>query len=252
MGAGRIKGRVRQDWRYPVDSTGKRNRRYLKPAPEAADSFATLFSTPADNKPYNQKNIRYDNELRKALFSPAWRPTVKAWTLERADPDLPPVVGQALGAIGEIAVTGIGPRRLLDQPLTAIFCSARCPGAAILEALNLAQAWRKAGVAVVSGFHSPVEQESLRVLLDGESPIVVCLARSAERYRVPQGWRNAVRAGRLLVLSPFQNWPRVTTELAERRNLFVGHLTSRIKIVHAEPGSKTERLNHILEAKTQP
>ncbi len=177
---------------------------------------------------------------------------MKAWTLERADTDMPPVVGRALDAIGETAVTGIGPRQLLNQPLTAIFCSARCPGTAILEALNLAQAWRKAGVAVVSGFHSPVEQESLRVLLDGDTPIVVCLARSAERYRVPQGWSNAVRAGRLLVLTPFQNRPRVTTELAERRNLFVGQLASRIKIVHAEPGGKTEQLSRILEAKTQP
>lgn len=35
----------------PIASTGKRNRRYLKPAPEAADTLATLFSTPADNKP---------------------------------------------------------------------------------------------------------------------------------------------------------------------------------------------------------
>lgn len=177
---------------------------------------------------------------------------MNTWTLARADAGLPSVVGQALDAIGEVAVMGTGPRQLLNQPLTAIFCSARCPGAAILEALNLAQGWSKAGVAVVSGFHSPVEQECMRVLLDADSPVVVCLARSAERYRVPQGWSNAVKAGRLLVLSPFQNRPRVTAELAERRNLFVAHLASHIHIVHAEPDSKTERLSRILEAKIQP
>lgn len=42
---------VEQGLLEPTDSTGKRNRRYLKPVPEPADTLATLFSTRADNKP---------------------------------------------------------------------------------------------------------------------------------------------------------------------------------------------------------
>lgn len=170
------------------------------------------------------------------------------WTWGRVARDLPPAVGRALDAIGESDVTGIGPRGLLERPLTALFCSARCPGTAILKALDLAQTWRKSETAVISGFHSPVEQEVLRVLLEGATPLVICLGRSLERYRLSEVWSSAIKAERLLVLSPFRDLPRVTKELAERRNLFVGHLAGRIEIVHAEPGSKTEELRVRLAA----
>lgn len=41
---------VEQGLLEPTDSTGKRNRRYLKPVPEALDTLTTLFSTVRDNK----------------------------------------------------------------------------------------------------------------------------------------------------------------------------------------------------------
>ena len=51
-----------------------------------------------------------------------------------------------------------GNRSLLDQPLTALFCSSRCPGDLILQAYDAAQALRDAGVAVIGGFHTPIEK----------------------------------------------------------------------------------------------
>lgn len=172
---------------------------------------------------------------------------MKRWSIVRGDPGIPQSVGSALDVIGESVLTGIGAPELMQAALTALFCSSRCPGSAILRALELAQTWRKLDTTVISGFHSPVEQETLKVLLDGASPIVICLARSLERYRVPGVWTAAIQRNRLLVLSPFRDRPRVTRELAERRNLFIAHLADRIEIVHADPGSKTEALRSRIE-----
>ena len=130
---------------------------------------------------------------------------------------------------------------LLDEPLTALFCSNRCPGDLILKTYDLARAMRDAGVPVIGGFQTPMERECLRLLLRGEQPIVVCPARGIDNMRIPRDWRPALDDGRLLVLSPFPaTIRRPTAELASQRNDLVVDLAQRVFIAHAAPGSKTE------------
>jgi predicted Rossmann fold nucleotide-binding protein DprA/Smf involved in DNA uptake len=82
-------------------------------------------------------------------------------------------------------LTALGNLDLLNLPKTALFCSVRCPGSAILAAYDKAAFWRDAGCCVISGFHSPIEKECLRILLRGVQPIIICPARSLENMRVP-------------------------------------------------------------------
>ena len=130
---------------------------------------------------------------------------------------------------------------LLDEQLTALFCSNRCPGDLILKTYDLARAMRDAGVPVIGGFQTPMERECLRLLLRGSQPIVVCPARGIDTMRIPRDWRPALNDGRLLVLSPFPaTTRRPTAELAAQRNDLVASLASRVFIAHAAPRSKTE------------
>ena len=135
----------------------------------------------------------------------------------------------------------LGNLRLLDEPLTALFCSNRCPGDLILKAYDIARAMRDAGVPVIGGFQTPMERECLRLLLRGEQPVVLCPARGIDKMRIPSAWRPALDDGRLLVLSPFPATARrPTAELAAQRNDLVADLAQRVFIAHAAPGSKTE------------
>ena len=130
---------------------------------------------------------------------------------------------------------------LLDEPLTALFCSNRCPGDLILKTYDLARAMRDAGVPVIGGFQTPMERECLRLLLRGNQPVVVCPARSIDNMRTPRDWRPALDEGRLLVLSPLPvTARRPTAELAAQRNDLVADLAQRVFVAHAAPGSKTE------------
>ena len=61
----------------------------------------------------------------------------------------------------------LGRLSLLDEPLTALFCSQRCPGDLVLKTYDLARAMRDAGVPVIGGFQTPMERECLRLLLRG-------------------------------------------------------------------------------------
>ena len=150
-------------------------------------------------------------------------------------------------------VASKGNLRLLDQPLTALFCSERCPGDLILKTYDLARAMRDAGVPVVGGFQTPMERECLRLLLRGAQPIVVCPARGIDGMRIPRGWRPALDDGRLLVLSPFPaavRRPRAAH--AARRNALVAALARRVFIAHAAPGGRTEAFARELAASGKP
>ena len=71
-------------------------------------------------------------------------------------------------------VWAVGNLSLLDGALLGFFCSTKCPGEVILQTYDLARALRDAGVPVIGGFHSPMEQECLALLLRGQQPIVIC------------------------------------------------------------------------------
>jgi predicted Rossmann fold nucleotide-binding protein DprA/Smf involved in DNA uptake len=102
-------------------------------------------------------------------------------------------------------------------------------------------------VTVVSGFHSPVEKECLRILLRGKQPIIVCLARAFGKIRLPSDWRPALESGRLLLLSPFERRPRrPDAESAQRRNELVAALADEVLIIYAQPGGGTERISELV------
>jgi len=173
---------------------------------------------------------------------------VKPTVFTRTDPVYPQRLQERLGQQAPSTLTALGNVALLSQPKTALFCSVRCPGDAILGAYDAARKLRDEGVTVVSGFHSPVEKECLRILLRGKQPIIVCLARALEKIRLPADWRSAVEAGRLLLISPFQNRPpRPTTESAQRRNEIVAALADEILIIHATPGGQIEEISRLID-----
>ena len=134
------------------------------------------------------------------------------------------------------------------MPKTALFCSAHCPGSAILRAYDQAAHWRDAGRCIISGFHSPVEKECLRILLRGTQPIIFCPARALPK-RISPDWQTALDAGRLLLLSAFpETETRITTDLARHRNEFVAALADEAWFAHITPGGQSEHLMHRLTA----
>jgi len=134
----------------------------------------------------------------------------------------------------------LGNRGILEKPLTAFFCSVRCPGSLILKAYDLAQEWRAENQPVIGGFHSPVEREVLRILLRSTVPVCIVLARCLPKRILPE-FRRPLEEGRLLLLSPFDaRTKRATQETAVRRNEVVTALADRIVVAYAAPGSKTD------------
>ncbi len=147
-------------------------------------------------------------------------------------------------------LSAFGNLSLLPLPKTALFCSARCPGHAILAAYDQAARWRDAGRCIISGFHSPVEKECLHILLRGSQPVIICPARSLGKMRLTADWQKPLADGRLLILSCFSgNEHRITSTLAARRNEFVAALADEVWFAHVAPGGQMQRLAQKIAAR---
>lgn len=136
---------------------------------------------------------------------------------------------------------------MIDNQSIAFFCSQSCPGDVILKAQDWANARSPASAPVIGGFHTPVERDVLRILLRGQAPVCIVLARAIEGWRAPKPLGAAIRdaeaAGRARILSPFPTTERrTTTANAEARNRHILTLAPTILIAHASPGGRTEDL----------
>lgn len=137
---------------------------------------------------------------------------------------------------------------LAGQPI-AFFCSQSCPGDVILKAQDWANARGADDAPVISGFHTPVERDVLRILLRGGAPVIQVLARALEGARLPAAFRNAEKAGRALIVSPFAATVRQTTACtAEQRNRYILTRAAAVLFAHASLGGKSEALAHETKA----
>ena len=161
----------------------------------------------------------------------------------RNDRLYPTILLARLGESAPPMLTTVGPVELLVKRKTALFCSARTPGEAILRAHDAARHFRGEGVTVISGFHSPIEKDCLKILLRGKQPIIVCPGRAIDSMRIPADCCTAFDAGRILFLSPFSKQPRrVTRESALVRNEVVAALADDAYITHITSKGKTDHI----------
>jgi hypothetical protein len=146
-------------------------------------------------------------------------------------------------------ITFAGDLQLLARETTALFCSSHCPGAAILRTFDRMTHMRDAGQIVLGGFHSPMEQDCLRILLRGRQPIILILARTLHNLQLAPDLVPTFQDGRLLLVSPFgPQHKRVTSSLAVRRNRFAATIATKALIAYAAPGSRTAALTDKIHA----
>lgn len=151
---------------------------------------------------------------------------------------LPTLCAQRVGSELAARIVGAGETALLAEPLLGLIASRECPGHVLLETLDRVPEWVKAGRVIVSGFHSPLEQQVLRSLLRRNGRAVKVLARGMADYRPTPEEREPLTRGRMLVVSAFTPKVRRTTRAtALARNRLVLALAAEVVIPHVTDGS---------------
>jgi predicted Rossmann fold nucleotide-binding protein DprA/Smf involved in DNA uptake len=161
--------------------------------------------------------------------------------INKGDPRYPASLTRFLGPRAPGVISLLGNPYLLESASLAIFSSASCPDDIAVNTYLLAQHLRRSPVTIVSGFHSPVEQESLTILLRATSPIIICPSREIESMRIPAEYREGLESGRLLLLSPFSEKRRPSTDMAVYRNRVVAALADEVFVAYAEPAGKLQK-----------
>ncbi|MFP4029471.1 MAG: DNA-processing protein DprA [Candidatus Brocadiia bacterium] len=161
--------------------------------------------------------------------------------LSRTDALWPTDVQECLKGDTPSVIYARGITEIISGRKMALFSSRQVPGMPISRTYDLMRGLQDASIRVTGGFHSPMERESLDILLRGEQPVIVCPARTIDPYQIPNKWQKAVNNGQMLLLSPFESKHRhQTRELARKRNEFVAALADLVVIAYAEPGGMTE------------
>lgn len=132
----------------------------------------------------------------------------------------------------------VGNVRLLDVPLLGLIASRECPGHVLLETLEYVPQWVQAGWVIVSGFHSPLEQQVQRSVLRRKGKVVKVLARGMTDYRPAPDEREPLAAGHMLVITACPpKVMRTTRATAQARNRLVMALATNMVVPFVAAGS---------------
>ena len=135
-----------------------------------------------------------------------------------------------------------GNKRLIDKYKTAFLCSRKCHSDIILKSLDWAKGKKDKGECVISGFHSQIEKDVFNILLKGNQPIILVLARGMKK-RWPADIKEAIENNRLLIISPFdESVKRITQETANRRNEIMADLADEIFLAYYTKGGNLHNL----------
>jgi predicted Rossmann fold nucleotide-binding protein DprA/Smf involved in DNA uptake len=137
----------------------------------------------------------------------------------------------------------LGNPSLLNRPLVGIV-SARGTESN-LNPITAELLGRLAGLQAtfIGGWHSALERESLRILLGQMPQIIICLAKSVNRFAFFQELKTLLNQDRVLLLTHCSpSAKRISRDAALRRNQLVAGLAQVLLVLTAPEGSATFKL----------
>ena len=98
-------------------------------------------------------------------------------------------------------------------------------------------------MSFISGWHSPLEEEALNILLAQGAPIVFCVPKSLNRFVPSTGVKDQVSQGQALLLTHCSpRAKRISRDASLRRNELVVVLAAALLVLSAPLGSATLKL----------
>jgi predicted Rossmann fold nucleotide-binding protein DprA/Smf involved in DNA uptake len=98
-------------------------------------------------------------------------------------------------------------------------------------------------VAFISGWHSPLEEEALRILLTRSAKIVFCTAKSLDKFKPSSEVEDLVSQRQALLLTHCSpKAKRISRDASLRRNQLVVGLARAILVLSAPQGSASLKL----------
>ena len=126
--------------------------------------------------------------------------------------------------------TYLGNTELFEKRKVGFLASRKISTLFILPTLDWAmKVSKQKDIAIVSGFHSKMERDVLKILLQGECGIIVVLARGMYR-KLPKQYGKAISQNRLLIISyEKESVTRISEATAHKRNDYVREIVDEMQ-----------------------
>jgi predicted Rossmann fold nucleotide-binding protein DprA/Smf involved in DNA uptake len=129
----------------------------------------------------------------------------------------------------------LGNKDILHSHKVGFLCSRKVPASVVLKSYDWAKEQRRNEVCIISGNHSQIEKDIFQILLNGEQPLILVLARGIMK-RIDAKLLKEVNKNRLLIIAPFGNdVKRITLKTAAKRNEVICDLANELIIGHISP-----------------
>jgi len=136
----------------------------------------------------------------------------------------------------------LGNKEILNNYKIGFLCSRKVPSNIILKTYDWAIEQREKGVCVISGFHSKIEKDVFHYLLKGMQPIILVLARNIFK-RIPETLKTQIEKKRLLIISPFdQNIKRTSEATSLLRNKYISDISDTLFIPFLSSDGQLKKL----------
>ena len=124
----------------------------------------------------------------------------------------------------------LGNKELLKMRKVGFLASRKISTLSILPTLDWAmKVSKQKDITIVSGFHSKMERDVLKILFQGECGIIVVLARGMFR-KLPKQYEVAMLQNRLLIIShEKESVTRVSEATAHKRNDYVREIVDEMQ-----------------------
>ncbi len=137
-----------------------------------------------------------------------------------------------------------GEQRILNNRLLGIISAREADEDVAAKSAQLLQqlaAFKE--VSFIGGWHSPLEREALQILSRNSAQIVLCIAKSLQRFVPPLDIENRVKRGNALLLTHCSpKAKRISREASLRRNQLVVGLARAVLVLSAPEGSSSLEL----------
>ena len=135
----------------------------------------------------------------------------------------------------------LGNPEILAQSKSAYFCSDRFRPQAVFASYDWAEKMRAEKRCVISGFQSRIEADVLDILLRGDSPITLVLAKSMYK-RISTQYKKAFDNGNMLIVSLCPpGILRPNRDRSYKRNLWILQNADEVVIGSITPGGMLEK-----------
>jgi predicted Rossmann fold nucleotide-binding protein DprA/Smf involved in DNA uptake len=159
------------------------------------------------------------------------------WVLSRSDSHYPEILRKRLGKLASPLLYGAGDKQILSKGGLAVIGSRDVDQNALQFTREITKACVKEGIQIISGGAKGVDREAMITALQEGGSVIGVLSNNLNKEAVSGKYRDSLREGHLVLVSPYFPGARFTVGNAMGRNKYIYALSNWALVISSALGN---------------